>query len=390
MDAMLAARAATLGTEAAFEVLARARALEAQGRAVLHFEMGEPDFDTPPHVVEAAAEALRGGWTHYVPAAGIPELRAAVAAKVTAERGFPADAARVVVLPGAKIGIFFTMLAVAGPGDEVLVPDPSFPIFESAARYAGAAPVPYRLPEGRGFSPDPREIARLLSPRTRLLVLNSPGNPTGGVAPAADLAAVADAVRAHPRCLVLSDEIYADFVYEGEHRSILAEPGMAERGILLDGFSKSFAMTGWRLGYVVAPPPVADHVARLVVNSASCTAAFTQRAGLAALAGPKEPTRRMVEEFRRRRAVMVDGLNSVRGFRCASPRGAFYAFPSVEGTGLPAGEVARRLLDEAGVAVVPGPAFGAAGEGYVRFSFANTAANIAAAVAKARDLFGRA
>ena len=389
MELPLAARMERLGTETAFEVLARAKALEAEGRDILHLEVGEPDFDTPSFVVDAAAEALRGGWTRYGPAPGLPEVRHAVAERTAATRGVPVRPEEVVVSPGAKPLLFFTALALVDEGDEVLVPDPGFPIYASVARFAGGTVVPYSLPEARGFAPDPDEIASLLTPRTKLVVLNSPGNPAGGVLGGADLDRTAEAIRASD-AWVLSDEIYADFLYDGTHESILARPGMRERTVLVDGMSKSWAMTGWRAGWGVMPEALAERVTRLQINSVSCTASFTQRAMAAALAGPRDSVLEMVAAFRRRRDLLVEGLNSVRGFRCALPRGAFYVFPSVEGTGRSGREVAGDLLEEAGVACVPGTSFGASGERFVRFSFARSEARLLEAVDRIRERYGAA
>lgn len=389
MEPPLARRMERLGTETAFEVLARARALEARGRSVLHLEVGEPDFPTPEAVVEAGVEALRGGWTKYGPAPGFPDLRAAIAEHVARTRGVPVDPAGVVVTPGAKPVLFHATLALVEEGDEVLLPEVGFPIYESMARFAGGTPVFYPLPPERGFAPDPAAVAARLTPRTKLLVLNSPGNPAGGVSSPADLDALAEALRP-TRTFVMTDEIYADFVYEGAHASLLSRPGMRERTVLVDGFSKSFAMTGWRIGWGVMPPALAAAVTRLQVNATSSTASFTQRAGLAALRGPRDPVERMVAAFRERRDAFVAGLATVRGFAGALPRGAFYAFPSVRGTGLTSKEAADRMLEEAGVACVAGTSFGAAGEGFVRFSFAASRQVLEEAVERLRALFGAA
>jgi len=367
----LAARMARLGTEGAFEVLARAKALEAQGRSVVHLEIGEPDFDTPAHITEAAVKALRDGFTHYVPAAGIPEAREAVAEYISRTRGIEVGPDHVVLTPGGKPVMFFLMLALVDPGDEVICPDPGFPIYESVARFVGARPVPWALREDRGFSPDPQELRALLSPRTRLVVLNSPHNPTAGVLSRADLAAIADLVRDRP-ITVLSDEIYSRILYEGTFHSPASLPGMAAQTVILDGFSKAYAMTGWRLGYGVMRPDLAARVAQLMVNSNSCTAAFTQLAGVAALRGPQDCVDRMVAEFRRRRDVIVDGLNRLPGVSCLRPQGAFYAYPNTRGVDPDSGRLADYLLREGGVATLSGRAFGAQGEGYLRLSYANS------------------
>ena len=371
----LAERMGLLGTETAFEVLVRARALEQQGRDVVHLEIGEPDFDTPAHVKEAAKQALDEGWTHYGAAAGLPELRQAIADHVARTRAIAVDPAQVVVTPGAKPVLFFSLLALVQPGDEVILPDPGFPIYESMIRFAGATPVPLTLREERAFAFDPAELPALFSRRTRLIILNSPHNPTGGVLDRPALEAVAAAAQEHD-VTVLADEIYSSILYGGEHVSITSLPGMAERTILLDGFSKTYAMTGWRLGYGVFPRPLVAGIERLMVNSVSCTASFVQRAGLAALRGPQEPVTAMVAEFQRRRALIVDGLNAIPGIRCLEPQGAFYAFPNVRELGLGSDELADRLLQEAGVAALAGTAFGSAGEGYLRLSYANSIPNL--------------
>jgi aspartate/methionine/tyrosine aminotransferase len=364
-----------LGTETAFEVLVRARNLEAQGREIIHLEIGEPDFQTPRNVIEAAQEALDQGWTHYGPPQGYPDLREVIAAHVAESRGIAVGPEQVVVVPGGKPIMFFAMLALLDPGDEVVYPNPGFPIYESMIRFLGAVPQPLRLSEERGFALDLNMLADLLNERTRLVILNSPQNPTGGVLPQDDLAEIAR-LCARRDLLVLSDEIYSRIIYEGRHRSITSFPGMPEKTIILDGFSKTYAMTGWRLGYGVMPTELAKAVERLQVNATSCTASFTQRAGLAALTGPQDPVCRMVEEFRKRRDLMVGGLNQIPGFRCTLPGGAFYAFPNITGTGRSSRELAELLLESAGVACLSGTAFGQFGEGYLRFSYANSTENI--------------
>jgi len=380
-DLRLAARMALLGTESAFEVLARARELERQGRDVVHLEIGEPDFDTPAHVKEAAKQALDEGWTHYGPAGGQPELREAIAEHVARTRGVPVQPSQVVVTPGAKPVMFFTLLALVEAGDEVVCPDPSFPIYESMIRFAGGRPVPLTLREERGFAFDPDELLALLTPRTRLIILNTPHNPTGGMLDRQTLEVVAAAARERD-IPVLADEIYSCIYYTGEHASIYSLPGLAERTILLDGFSKTYAMTGWRLGYGVFPPALVPHVERLMVNSVSCTASFAQRAGLVALRGPQDSIAAMVAEFRRRRDVVVAGLNAIPGIRCLEPPGAFYAFPNVSALGLSSEALADRLLQEYGVATLAGTAFGRAGEGYLRLSYANSLPNLEKALAR--------
>jgi len=371
----LAERMSRLGTETAFEVLARAKALEAQGREIIHLEIGEPDFDTPAHIKAAAVRALEEGWTHYTPAAGIPALREAIADYIRRTRGIPVGPEHVVVVPGGKPIMFFAILALVEEGDEVIYPNPGFPIYESMIRFVGARPVPLRLRMENEFRVDVEELARLITPRTRMLILNSPANPTGGVLTREDLEAIAELCLKHD-LVVLSDEIYSRILYEGEHISIASFPGMLERTIILDGFSKTYAMTGWRLGYGVMPEPLAEAVTRLMINSNSCTAAFTQIAGIAALTGPQDDVDRMVAAFRERREVMVEGLNRIPGFRCLKPKGAFYAFPNIEGTGMSSRELAHYLLEEAGVAVLSGTAFGEYGEGFLRLSFANSIENI--------------
>jgi aspartate aminotransferase len=365
----LADRMARLGTESAFEVLARARALEAAGVDVLHLEIGEPDAATPDHIVAAAQEALARGLTHYVPAPGTLELRTAVAAFLERTGRLRTTPDRVVVTPGAKPIMFFTILALCQAGDEVLYPDPGFPMYASIAAFAGARPVPVPLREANGFRMDPAELASLVTDRTRLLVLNSPHNPCGSGLTQEDVEAIA-AVAIERDLVVLSDEIYWAIRYGGGHPSVLSVDGMAERTVLLDGWSKTFAMTGWRLGFGVLPAPLVEPVTRLVINSVSCTAAFSQHAAVAALEGPWAPVERLVASLRQRRDVVVAGLNAIDGIVCLEPAGAFYAFPRVADLGLPAARLADLLLAEAGVACLPGTAFGVHGEGYLRLSYA--------------------
>ncbi len=371
----LAERMSRLGTEGAFEVLARARALEARGREVIHLEIGEPDFPTPAHIVEAATQALRQGWTHYGPPAGLPKLREAVAEDVSRRRGIRVDPAEVVITPGAKPILFFTILALVERDDEVLYPNPGFPIYESMVRFVGGRPVPYGFLEERDFAINFEQLLEQINDGTRLIILNSPHNPTGGSISRPDLTRLAKAL-AGREIYVLSDEIYSRLLYEGEHASLAQFPEMKDWTIVLDGFSKSYAMTGWRLGYGVMRPDLAQEVALLMTNSNSCTASFTQVAGIEALRGDQSAVDQMREEFRRRRRVIVDGLNRIPGFRCSEPHGAFYAFPNIAGTGRKSCELADALLDEAGVASLPGTAFGEWGEGYLRFSFANSVENI--------------
>jgi aspartate/methionine/tyrosine aminotransferase len=379
-----AERMSRLGTETAFEVLVKARALEAKGKDVVHLEIGEPDFDTPRHIIEAAKEALDQGYTHYGPSAGLPELREAVAHDVARSRGIAARPEQVVVTPGAKPIMFYVLLALAEPGDEVIYPNPGFPIYESVIRFVGAKPVPIPLREERQFSLDVNELRDLITTRTRLIIINSPQNPTGGVLPAEDLQAIAEIAVQHG-IPVLADEIYSRMVYDGEAQSIMVYDGMAELGIILDGFSKTYAMTGWRLGYGVMPEPLAVHVTRLMTNSNSCTAAFSQRAALAALHGPQEPVHTMMAEFRRRRDVFVEGLNTISGLRCAMPKGAFYAFPNISAVSASSQEFANYLLQEGGVAALAGRDFGEYGEGYVRFSYANSLTNLGKALERIAD-----
>ena len=368
-----------LGTETAFEVLARAQALEAQGRKVVHLEIGEPDFDTPAYIRKAAAEALEAGFTHYGPSAGLPEFRRLIAEQWSRERGIPCDADNVVVTPGAKPIMFFAMLALLEEGDELLYPNPGFPIYESVGNFLNARTVPLVLSEQNGFDLDLRELESKITARTRMLVLNSPHNPSGAVMKPETVEAVAALARKHD-FWILADEIYARILYEGRHLSIASLPGMAERTIVLDGFSKTYAMTGWRLGFGIMEKGLAQHVARLMTNSNSCTATFIQKAGHAALAGSQNEVRAMVEEFRQRRDIIVAGLNKLPGVTCFKPQGAFYAFPNITGTGIKSAELAKLMLEEAGVACLSGTAFGAAGEGYLRFSYANSAENIRAAL----------
>ncbi|HLJ61202.1 MAG TPA: pyridoxal phosphate-dependent aminotransferase [bacterium] len=367
----LAERMGRLGTETAFEVFARARALEAQGRSVVHLEIGEPDFDTPAHITEAGIRALRDGLTHYTPPSGLPEAREAIAEYVSRTRGIEVAPDHVVITPGGKPVMFFLILALVNAGDEVVHPDPGFPIYESVARFVGARPVPWVLREDRGFRADPEDLRRLLSPRTRLVILNSPHNPTAGVLSREDLEAVAEMVRDRP-ITVLSDEIYGRILYEGTFASPASVPGLQAQTVILDGFSKTYAMTGWRLGYGVMRPDLAARLTQLMVNSNSCTAAFTQMAGVAALRGPQDSVDRMVAEFRRRRDVIVDGLNRLPGVSCGQPHGAFYAFPNVRGVDADSLRLQDYLLQDAGVAVLSGTSFGSHGQGFLRLSYANS------------------
>jgi len=367
-----AQRMGQLGTETAFEVLARAKALEAQGKEIIHLEIGEPDFTTPAYIIEAARKALADGYTHYTPAPGIPELRAAIAQDATARRGIAFAPEDVVVTPGGKPVMFFSILALCEEGDEVIYPNPGFPIYESMIQFVGARAVPAQIEESRGFSLDVDKLCDAVNERTRLIILNSPHNPTGGVLSRGDLEQIAATVLKYPDLMVLSDEIYSRMLYGGEHVSIATLPGMRERTIVLDGFSKIYAMTGWRLGYGLFPREMVPAITRLMTNSNSCTATFTQMAGVVALTGSQQPSEEMVAEFHKRRDVIVAGLNDIPGVTCATPGGAFYAFPNITGTGLSSRELADALLNEAGVAVLAGTAFGAFGEGYIRLSYANS------------------
>jgi aspartate/methionine/tyrosine aminotransferase len=371
----LAKRTARLGTETAFEVLVKAKALEAQGRDIIHLEIGEPDFDTPSNIIEAGCDALRKGFTHYGPSAGMMELREVIAQHVSKTRRVNVTPDEVVVVPGGKPIIFFSILALAEDGDEIIYPNPGFPIYESMINYVGAKAVPIRLREELEFRLDVDEFASLINDRTKLVILNSPQNPTGGVLTKEDIAAIARAI-GDRNIMVLSDEIYSQLIFEGEHHSIMSIDGMQERTILLDGFSKTYAMTGWRMGYGVMRPDLATHISRLMTNSNSCTASFTQVAGIEALRGSKKSVDAMRAEFEKRRDVMVAGLNKIKGFSCRVPHGAFYVFPNITKTGWPSKKLADALLEDTGVAALSGTAFGDFGEGYLRFSVANSIENI--------------
>ena len=371
----LADRMSRLGTETAFEVLNKARALERQGKEIIHLEIGEPDFDTPDNVIEAAVSALHQGWTHYGPSAGLPELRQTIADYVSRTRKVPVTSDEVVVVPGGKPIIFFTMLALIDAGDEVIYPNPGFPIYESMINYMGGRAVPIHLREERDFSLAVDELASLITDRTKLIILNSPQNPTGGVLNQQDIHDIADAI-GDRNILVLSDEIYSRLLFEGEHFSIMSVAGFKDRTILLDGFSKTYAMTGWRMGYGVMRSDLATHVTRLMTNSNSCTASFTQIAGIEAIRGDQSSVDRMRDEFQRRRDVFVAGLNRIKGFSCRLPKGAFYVFPNITKTGWTSKMLADALLEQAGVACLSGTAFGEFGEGYLRFSVANSLENL--------------
>ncbi len=385
----LAASMSRLGTETAFEVLARAKALEAEGRDIIHLQIGEPDFDTPPHVVEAGCRALRDGFTHYCPAPGLPVLREACAEYLSRSRALQIDPARVLIAPGAKPFLFYGVLATCDPGDEVIYPNPGFPIYESVIKWAGATPVPLPLTEANGFAFAAADVAERLTPRTKLLILNSPANPTGGVVPREVNVELAKALADH-HCTILTDEVYSEMVYDGEHDSIATHQGLLERTILLDGFSKTFAMTGWRLGYAAVPEALVEPITRLFINSHSCTPPAVQLAGVAALTGPMDDVEAMLQEFRVRRELVVAGLNELPGVSCIVPSGAFYAFPDISRTGMGARELQNRLLDEVGVAMLAGTAFGAYGEGYMRVSYANSRENLARALERVGDFLAAA
>ncbi|HKG57659.1 MAG TPA: pyridoxal phosphate-dependent aminotransferase [Candidatus Limnocylindrales bacterium] len=376
----LAARMSSIGTETAFEAAARARALEAQGRSIIHLEIGEPDFDTPANAREAAKKALDGGATHYAPFAGIPQLREAIAADATARKGFDVTPDRVFVTVGGKGVMVYAILALIDPGDEVIVPDPGYPIYESLTRFVGATPVAIPIRMEHEFRLDVEELASLITKKTRLIVLNSPANPTGGVLTRGDIERIAQLAVEHD-LLVLADEIYGRILYDGmEHVSIASLPGMSERTVVLDGFSKTYAMTGWRLGYAIVPAPLVESYGTLIINTISCAPTFVQIGALEALTGPQEPIAEMVEEFRARRDLVVDGLNRIPGVRCLSPHGAFYVFPDISGTGLAGADLATRLLHEAGVCVLSGTAFGHTGTHHIRISYANSRENLAEAL----------
>lgn len=378
---LLAKRMSRLGTETAFEVLARARKLEAQGKEIIHLEIGEPDFDTPVNIRDAAKHALDSGFTHYTPAAGLPAVRQGIADYVFRQKNIRTSAEEVVIVPGGKPIMFYVMLALIEQGDEVLYPNPGFPIYESCINFAGGTAVPLPLLETNDFRLDLDDLAAKITPRTKLIILNTPANPTGGLLTPDDIRKIADLVR-DTNILIMSDEIYDRMIYEGEALSIASLPGMKDRTIILDGFSKTYAMTGWRLGYGVMHPFLAEKVTKLMVNSNSCTAAFTQMAGLEALTGPQHEVAAMVEEFRVRRDLLVAGLNSIPGVSCRLPKGAFYAFPNISSFGRPSKEVADYLLEEAGVAALGGTAFGAHGEGHLRLSYANSQENLQKAIAR--------
>lgn len=385
MKQIFAKRMGKLGTETAFEVLARAKALEKQGREIIHLEIGEPDFDTPNNIKEAAIKAMKAGYTHYVPAAGILELREAISEYLSKSRGISIAPDEVVVTPGAKPIIFFSMLALVEPGDEVMYPNPGFPIYESMINFVDAKPVPMPLKEENDFRIDNDDTAAKITEKTKLIILNSPENPTGGVLNKANLEVIADKVKHRDDVFILSDEVYSQMPYEGKHLSIASLPGMKEKTILLDGFSKTYAMTGWRMGYAAMRKDLAQKITQLMINSNSCTCAFTQMAGIEALRGPQTESKRMVEEFRRRRDIIVPGLNKIKGITCKKPQGAFYVFPNVKSFKMESKKFADHLLQKAGVAALSGTSFGAYGEGYIRLSFANSVENIQKALKRIEE-----
>jgi len=376
VDTIFADRMKTLGTETAFEVLAKAKALEKQGKDIVHLEIGEPDFDTPKNIKDAAVKALNAGYTHYTPSAGMPELRQAVADYISKTRKLDVKPEEVVVTPGAKPIMFFSILALVNPGDEVLYPNPGFPIYESMINFVGAKPVPIPLKEENDFSLDTEYVKKMITNKTKMIIINSPENPTGGIINREQLKVIADSLTNRNDVFVLSDEIYSRIIYEGKAESITQFPGMKDKTILLDGFSKTYAMTGWRLGYGVMRKDLAEKVAQLMTNSNSCTNAATQLAGVEALTGPQKEPEKMVEEFRKRREVIVPGLNNIEGITCKKPHGAFYVFPNITGTGMDSKKLGDHLLYNASVAVLPGTSFGKYGEGYLRLSFANSVENI--------------
>ncbi|MEO8725901.1 MAG: pyridoxal phosphate-dependent aminotransferase [Acidobacteriaceae bacterium] len=375
----LAPRMSRLGGEAAFETLARARALEAKGRTIVHLEIGEPDFETPAHVCEAAIGAIRDGYTHYSPSAGLAELRAAVAQEITRSHGVAVDPSEVVIVPGGKPSVFYAIMALAAAGDEVIYPNPGYPAYESVAGFSGATPVPIQLREEMDFRFDVNELADKITDRTRLIILNSPHNPTGGVLTQQDINDIATAI-GDRNIMILSDEIYGKLIFDGTHVSPFNHPALHDRTIFMDAFSKAYAMTGWRLGYAVMRPDLAKHFSRLVTNTVSCSTSFSQIAGVQALMGDQSQVETMRSQFQRRRDYFIDALNQIPGFSCRLPKGAFYAFPNITATGYTDKELAEKLLDQAGVACLPGTAFGEYGAGHLRFSIANSMENLELAV----------
>ncbi len=388
---ILADRMSQLGTETAFEVLARAKALEAQGRSIINLGIGQPDFSTPPHIVEAAVKALRDGHHGYTPANGILPLRQAVAADIHRRLGCEVNPDHVLVVPGGKVTMFFAIMMFGQPGAEILYPNPGFPIYESVIKYSGATPVAIPLLEKNGFAFDADDVLSKITPRTRLIIINSPANPTGGVVPKAQIDKLVRGLDKHPHVALMSDEIYGQMTYDGrEHATLLAYPSLRDRLILLDGWSKTYAMTGWRLGYSVWPAALIEPATRLAINCHSCVNAPTQFAGIAALEGPQDDVRKMVAAFAERRKVIVSELNAIPGFSCVEPGGAFYAFPNITRTRLSSRQLEAKLLDEGGVATLSGTSFGAHGEGYLRFSYANSIENIREAMRRIRACLAKA
>jgi aspartate/methionine/tyrosine aminotransferase len=365
-----------LETETAFEVLAKAKALEKQGKDIVHLEIGEPDFDTPKNIKDAATKALNAGYTHYTPSAGMPEVKQVIADYISETRKLDVKPEEVVITPGGKPIMFFSMLALVSSGDEVMYPNPGFPVYESLIKFVDAKPVPIPLKEENEFSFDPEYVKKKITKKTKMIILNSPENPTGGVIPKEQLKLIADCLENRDDVFVLSDEIYSRIIYEGKPESISQFPGMKDKTIILDGFSKTYAMTGWRLGYGVMRKDLAGKMAQLMTNSNSCTNVFVQLAGVEALKGPQTEPEKMVAEFKKRREVIVNGLNEIKGMTCTKPHGAFYAFPNITGTGMNSRKLGDYLLQSAGVAVLPGISFGEYGEGYLRLSFANSVENI--------------
>ena len=380
----LAKRMSRLGTETAFEALAAARALEAEGKSIIHLGIGEPDFDTPIHIREAAKSALDDGYTHYTPSPGLMDVREAVALHQSNSQGYPVSPENIVITPGGKPVMFFTILALIENGDEVIYPNPGFPIYESMINFAGGSAIPWQLKEENDFSADVDSLVHLVSNKTKLIIINSPNNPCGSVMPPEDIERVAKIAK-DANVFVLSDEIYKDFYFEGQHVSISQFEGMRDRTIILDGLSKGYAMTGWRVGYGVFPNALVEPISRLMTNSVSCTAAFSQIAAAAALNSNQEDTQAMVNEFKSRRDIMVSGLNSLPGITCNNPKGAFYAFPNITNTGMSSSDFEKRMLNDAGVSLLSGTAFGVMGEGYIRVTFANSRENLNEALKRMKE-----
>lgn len=391
MSMQLAERMSRLGTETAFEVLARAKALEAKGKSIVNLGIGQPDFLTPEHIVEAAVKALRDGHHGYTPANGILPLREAVARDIHQRLKVEIDPGNVLIVPGGKVTMFFAIMMFGEPGAEIVYPNPGFPIYESVIKFSGATPVPLPLLEKNGFAFTADDVLSRITPRTRLLIVNSPANPTGGVSPKAEIDKLVAGLAKHPHVAIMSDEIYGQMTYDGrEHVSLLSYPEIRDRLILLDGWSKTYAMTGWRMGYSVWPKSIVAQAERLAINCHSCVNASAQFAGIAALDGPQDAVRKMVAAFAERRRVIVDELNAVPGISCVEPGGAFYAFPNIKGTGMSSREAETLFLEQAGVAVLSGTAFGAHGDGYLRFSYANSVENIREAMRRIRETLARA